>query len=249
MQLERAAGFASDDSADARLDRLEALLGRSGADIGETLPLLATLLSIDAPGRYATPNLPAQALRARTLAALAQLVEAPAGSTPVLVLVEDAHWLDPTTTEWLEMMVERLARLPVLLIVTARPEFEPTWRELVHVASLPLGRLEPDEGTAIMERVAGGRKLPPEIADRILANTEGVPLFVEELTRTVLDSGLLVDAGDRYLQIGPAARAGNTLDATGFADGAARPAGAREGDGPDRQPASDASSITDWSRQ
>jgi predicted ATPase len=202
-QLERAAGFSSDDSADKRLDKLEALLGSGGANIDETLPLLAALLSIDVPGRYVPPKLPAAALRARTLAALARLVEAPARSTPVLVLVEDAHWIDPTTTEWLEMVVERLAELPVLLIVTARPEFEPRWKALSHVAVLLLGRLEVDQGAAIMERVAGGKKLPSEIADRILANTEGVPLFVEELTRTVLDSGLLVEAGDRYLSNGP----------------------------------------------
>ncbi|WP_287392786.1 hypothetical protein, partial [Mesorhizobium sp.] len=86
--------------------------------------------------------------------------------------------------------------LPVLLVVTARPEFEPRWRALSCVDTLQLGRLEPCDGTAIMERVAGGKKLPRDIADRILANTEGVPLFVEELTKTVLDSDLLVEAGD-----------------------------------------------------
>ena len=202
-QLERAAGFASDDSSDAKLDKLKVLLGKSDLDNGETLPLLATLLSINTPGRFAPPNLPAPTLRARTLAALARLVEMQATSTPVLMLVEDAHWLDPTSTEWLDMIVKRLGRLRVLLIVTARPEFAPGWRALVHAALLPLGRLEPDQGTVIIERVAGGRKLPPEIANRILANTDGVPLFVEELTKTILDSGLLVEAHDRYLQIGP----------------------------------------------
>jgi class 3 adenylate cyclase/predicted ATPase len=202
-QLERAAGLVSDDNADTKLDKLEALLGRAGVEIGETLPLLATLLSIDPGGRYEPPKLPAPALRARTLAALMRLVEAPAAKTPTLVLIEDAQWIDPTTAEWLEMLVQRLANVRALLVVTARPEFEPDWNMLEHVAVLPLGRLKPDHGVAIMERVAGGKKLPPDIAHRILSNTEGVPLFVEELTRAVLDAGLLVEAGDRYVPTGP----------------------------------------------
>ena len=101
------------------------------------------------------------------------------------------------------MLVERLPCQHALLVVTARPEFEPRWKALTPAKVLSLGRLEQEDGTAIIERVAGGRKLPSEIADRILANTEGVPLFVEELTRTVLDSGLLVEADDRYLSRGP----------------------------------------------
>ncbi|PDT81634.1 AAA family ATPase [Sinorhizobium sp. BJ1] len=202
-QLERAAGFVSDDSADRRLDKLKTLLGRVGTNVEETLPLLAALLSIDAPGRYLPLKLPAPTMRARTLAALVRLVETAAVSSPVLVLIEDAHWIDPTTAEWLGMLIEHLAELPALLIVTARPEFAPRLEALSHVTVLPLRRLEEDQSAAIVERVAGGKKLPSEIADRILANTEGVPLFVEELTRTVVDSGLLVEAGDRYVLNGP----------------------------------------------
>jgi hypothetical protein len=114
-QLERAAGFVGDDGADTRLDKLEALLSRTAMEVGETLPLLARLLSIDARARYQPPKLPAPALRARTFDALTRLVEAPAAGTPVLVLVEDAHWIDPTTAEWLEALVQRLEDLPVLL--------------------------------------------------------------------------------------------------------------------------------------
>ncbi len=190
------------DDADTRLDKLVALLVPT-AEVDETLPPLATLLSIEAGARYQPPKLPAPALRARTLAALTRLVEAAAASSPMLVLVEDAHWIDPTTAEWLETLVQRLGTLPALLVVTARPEFQPTWEALSDVAALPLGRLEPDYGTAIMERVAGGKSLPPEVTEQILANTEGVPLFVEELTRTVLEFGLLVEASDRYMPVGP----------------------------------------------
>ncbi|WP_245519450.1 MULTISPECIES: adenylate/guanylate cyclase domain-containing protein [unclassified Mesorhizobium] len=201
--LERAAGFASDDSADSRFDKLRALFARLQLETDEALPLLAILLSIDPGGRYQPPRLPAPTLRARTLAALLRLVEASAANKPVLVLVEDAHWIDPTTAEWLGMLVERVDGLRVLLVVTARPEFEPRWKAHSAVETVLLGRLEQEHGLAIIERVAGNRKLPSDIADRILANTEGVPLFVEELTRTVLDSGLLQEAEGHYLAIGP----------------------------------------------
>ncbi|WP_264296839.1 AAA family ATPase [Mesorhizobium sp. B1-1-8] len=201
--LERAAGFVSDDSADSRFDKLRALVARLQVETDEALPLLAILLSIDPGRRYQPPRLPAPTLRARMLAALIGLVEASAANKPTLVLVEDAHWIDPTTAEWLGMLVERLAGLRALLVVTARPEFEPRWKALSSVEMVLLGRLEQEHGIAIVERVAGNRKLPPDIADRILANTEGVPLFVEELTRTVLDSGLLREADGRYLAIGP----------------------------------------------
>ena len=163
--IERAAGFTSDDSADRRFDKLNGLLGRNSVESGEMLPLLAMLLSIDPAGRYQPPRLPAPALRARTLGALIRLVEKKAANDPVLVLVEDAHWIDPTTAEWLDMLVARLAGLRALLVVTARPEFEPRWKVLSHVEVLPLGRLEQEHGTAIMERVAGGKRLPPDIAD------------------------------------------------------------------------------------
>ncbi|TPM29184.1 adenylate/guanylate cyclase domain-containing protein [Mesorhizobium sp. B2-3-5] len=200
--LERAGGLVSDDSADSKFDKLRALLARLPMETDEALPLLAILLSIDPGGRYQPPRLPAPTLRARTLAALIRLVEASAANRPALVLVEDTHWIDPTTAEWLGMLVERLAGLRALLVVTARPEFEPRWTALSSVEIVRLGRLEQKHGIAIIERVAGNKKLPPDIADRILANTEGVPLFVEELTRTVLDSGLLLEADGRYLAIG-----------------------------------------------
>lgn len=201
--LERAAGFTSDDNADRRFDKLKALLGKVGMETGEPLQLLSMLLSIDPGRRDPPPRLPAATLRARSLAALIQMVEASAANDPLLVLIEDAHWIDPTTAEWLEILVERLPCQHALVVVTARPEFEPRWKALPPAEVLSLGRLEQEDGAAIIERVAGGRKLPSDIADRILANTEGVPLFVEELTRTVLDSGLLVEADDRYLSLGP----------------------------------------------
>jgi class 3 adenylate cyclase/predicted ATPase len=201
-QVERAAGLGRHDSADIKLDKLEAYLRRTIPEVAEAVPLLATLLSIDTAGRYPPMKLPPSAQRARTLAALIQQTEAMAMGQPVIILVEDVHWIDPTTGEWLDMLIDRLRDMRALLIVTFRPEFRPRWQQLPHVTALSLGRLGHDQGAAIMDRVAGGRALPPEVGSQILAKTEGVPLFVEELTRTVLDSGLLVLDGDRYVLAG-----------------------------------------------
>ncbi|MER8709765.1 AAA family ATPase [Mesorhizobium sp. M1088] len=202
-QVERAAGLDRNDTTDTKLDKLEALLRGIVPDVAEAIPLLATLLSIDTTGRYSSTRLPPLAQKARTLAALVQQIEALAVREPTIVLVEDAHWIDPTTGEWLDMLIDRLRNMRALLIVTFRPEFQPRWIQLSHVTALSLDRLGLGQGAAIMDRVAGGKTMPPEVASEILAKTEGVPLFVEELTKTVLDSGLLVDAGDHYVLSGP----------------------------------------------
>ena len=145
------------------------------------------------------------------------------------------HWVDPTTLELFDLVVERLQRLPALLVVTFRPEFRPPWTGHAHVTPLTLNRLSRRHAAAMVEQVTGGKALPAEVLDQIIAKTDGVPLFVEELTKTVLESGLLRDAG-RPLRAGrPAARAGDPGDAAGFADGAARPLGAGQGGGADRR--------------
>ncbi|MGX1262159.1 AAA family ATPase [Sinorhizobium fredii] len=202
-QLERAARLGTSDSASAKLDKLEALMLRSTPDITEEGPLLAALLSIDTTGRYAPLALTPLAQKARTLNVLIQQLEGIAANNPVVMAVEDAHWIDPTTAEWLDMLIARLHDLRMLLVVTFRPEYRPPWLGLSHVTALSLGRLGRAQGAAIVDRVAGGRILPSDVRNQILARTEGVPLFVEELTKTVLESGLLVDAGDHYRLNGP----------------------------------------------
>jgi predicted ATPase len=122
---------------------------------------------------------------------------------PVLLAYEDAHWLDPTTQELLGMTIERMPRLPILLLVTMRPEFQPAWSGQPHVSALALTRLGRREGAAMVELVVRNKTLPAEVAAQIAAKTDGVPLFVEELTKTVLESGLLRDAGDHYELSGP----------------------------------------------
>jgi class 3 adenylate cyclase/predicted ATPase len=203
-QLERAAGFEREDVADLKLDKLERLLARSSRDIPRDAALLATLLSIPSGGRYAPrPDLSPQKRKEETLAAWLAQLEGLAASLPVLMILEDAHWIDATSLELLDRMVDRASRLPVLLIVTARPEFAPPWNGQPHVTVHPLSRLSRREGLAMVGRLVGGRTLPPEVVDQVITRTDGVPLFVEELTKAILESGVLRSDGERYLLTAP----------------------------------------------
>ncbi len=204
-QLERAAGFRREDTADARLDKLEAVLAQATDDLGEVVPLLAALLSIPAGERYPPLDLTPQKQRERTLQALVAQVEGLAARQPVLMLFEDAHWSDPTSLELLDLIIDQAPALRVLLIMTFRPEFTPPWVGRPHVTSLGLNRLAPRQRAEMITGVTGGKALPREIADQIVDRTDGVPLFVEELTKTVVESGILTDAGDHYTAVGPVA--------------------------------------------
>ena len=201
--LERAAGFTRDDPPEARLDKLEALLAQGTERLAEAVPLIADVLGIAAGERYPPPNLSPQRKVQRTLEVLVEQVEGLASGQPVLALYEDAHWMDPTTLEALGLLIERAQRLPVLVLITSRPEFVPPWSSHAHVTQLSLARLTRRHGSAIVGRLAGGKALPEEVLEEIVARTDGIPLFVEELTKTVLESGLLRDAGDHYELAGP----------------------------------------------
>ncbi len=201
-QLEFAAGFARDDAPDQRLEKLEGLLGGGAAQIAESLPLLAALLSLPTE-RYPPLRLSPQKQKEKTLEALAGLVEAQAGQGSVLMVVEDLHWLDPTSQELLEILVPMLRGLPVLLVMTYRLEDVPMWAGQAGVTTLILSRLGRHEGAQLLDAVTGGRAMPPEVRDEILARTDGVPLFVEELTRSVIESGLLREEADHYVLQGP----------------------------------------------
>jgi hypothetical protein len=201
--LERAAGFTRGDRADARLDKLEALLARGTEALGEAVPLVAALLGLEPGQRYPAPALSPQRQKQRTLEVLIEQVEGLAARQPVLAVYEDVHWVDPTTLEALDLLIGRVQRLPVLVLITFRPEFSPPWTGHAHVMQLSLSRLTRRHGQALVEAVTGGKALPDEVLDQVLAKTDGVPLFVEELTKTVVESGLLSDAGDRYALTGP----------------------------------------------
>jgi class 3 adenylate cyclase/tetratricopeptide (TPR) repeat protein len=197
-QLERAAGFRPDDTAEAKLERLEAVLAEASENLAEAVPLLAALLSIPAAPRYRPLDLMPEARKLATFDALLGQIVGLAERRPLLMVLEDAHWIDPTSSELFELIVDRIQHLPVLLLITYRSEFTPPRTGRTHVTSLTLSRLGQRQGAQMVERLTGGKPLPAEVLRQILLKTDGVPLFVEELTKTVLESDWLRDAGDRY---------------------------------------------------
>jgi predicted ATPase/class 3 adenylate cyclase len=197
-QLGRASGFARDDPPAAKLEKLEALLALATPP-DEDLTFLADLMSLPASGRHPLPNLSPQRKKEQTLEALLRQLEGLARHQPVLMVFEDAHWIDPTSRDLLDLTVERVRSLPVLLIVTFRPEFPPPWTGQPQVSTLALNRLDRHDRTALVEQITGGKALPDEVVAQIVDRTDGVPLFVEELTKSVLESGLLHEEVDRYV--------------------------------------------------
>jgi predicted ATPase/class 3 adenylate cyclase len=198
-QLERAARFERSDSPAEKLAKLEALLAQSRSDADYTLPLFASLLSLPPNDRYRLPDLSPQKRKEMTLAALLAQLEGLAAQRPVFILFEDVHWADPTSLELLTLTLEQVPRLRVLLLITARPEFTPPWPGHAHVTTVSLTRLNRRNGAALIERVTAGKTLPEEVMDQILARTDGVPLFVEELTKAVLETGLLQERDGHYV--------------------------------------------------
>jgi class 3 adenylate cyclase/tetratricopeptide (TPR) repeat protein/ABC-type transport system involved in cytochrome c biogenesis ATPase subunit len=203
VQLERAAGFKEHDTSEQRLDKLEAVLVDSSSRVQDVAPLFAALLSLPFGERYPPLALSPTQQRRRTLAALLDQLEALARQQPILLSFEDVHWADATSLELLDLTVERVRQLPVLALITFRPEFEPPWVGLPNVGTLPLGRLERNEVENMVARLAGGRALPAEVMKQIVAKTDGNPLFVEELTKAVLETGILVAEDGGYRLAGP----------------------------------------------
>jgi predicted ATPase len=167
-QLERAAGFRRQDTVDERLDKLEAVLARATSDLGEAVPLLAALLSLPTGERYPPLDLTPQKQKERTLQALVGQVAGLAARQPVLMLFEDAQWSDPTSLELLDLIIDRVPALPVLLIVTFRPEFAPPWAGRPHVSWLGLNRLSLRQQAEMIAGITGGKALPDEIARQII---------------------------------------------------------------------------------
>jgi tetratricopeptide (TPR) repeat protein len=186
-QMERAAGLTREDTAQGKLDKLDALLKQTSTSLQDAA-LIAEMLSLPDDGRYPAIELTAQQRRQRTLEALTLQLEVLACSSPVLMAFEDAHWSDPTTLELFGRAVDRLRALGVLLIVTFRPEFEPPWLGRPHVTALNLNRLAPGEIGAMIDHIVGNKPLPATIRQDIVERTDGIPLFVEEMTKAVLEA-------------------------------------------------------------
>ena len=196
-QLSRASGFARNDLPAAKLEKLAALLARA-APPDDDVRFLSDLMSLPASELHPLAKLTPQRKKERTLDALVRQLEGLARRHPVVVIFEDAHWIDPTSRELLDLTIERVRSLSVLLIVTFRPEFQPRWTGQEQVTMLTLNRLDHRERTALVAQIAGGKALPNEVMAQIVERTDGVPLFVEELTKSVLESGLLREEADRY---------------------------------------------------
>ena len=202
QQMARAAGIEDTDPAELKLAKLEAVLRLGTGQVAEAVLLLAPLLSIPIAGRGPPPQLSAERRRQRTGRILLEQLLGLAAQQPLLMIVEDAQWVDPSTSELMGLTIERIRNLPVLLLVTFRSDFAPPWQGR-NVTALSLAGLTRRQVLAMIHWIAGARALPAEIIEQIVDRTDGVPLFVEELTKTVLELGLLVAAGDRYELAGP----------------------------------------------
>ena len=220
VQLQRTAGFEREDTPGIRLEKLRTTLSPASPP-DEDVAILAELLSISTADRSLPIALTPQRRKEMTFGALVRQLEALARRHPVLIVCEDAQWIDPSSRELLDRIVELVASLPVLLLLTYRPEFQSVWNEKSHVSAMVLNRLDQSAGAALIRSVAGIRTLPSEIVDEITERTDGVPLFVEELTKAVLEAG-----GAEVVRVRLHCSAAGTCGAAYFArvaDGTARP--------------------------
>jgi class 3 adenylate cyclase/predicted ATPase len=202
--FERTLKFSRDESPESKLDKLEALIvgqyGRPQSDVR----FIANMLSIPCDARYGKSALAPQKFKDETLRTLVDITEAVAKNQPTLLLFEDAHLADPTSLEVLDLLVDRMRTVPLLIVITHRPEFQSRWSDHGHVVSLNLSKLTRAQSTALVSRVTGGKALPDDLLEQILLKTDGVPLFAEELTKSILESGELIDAGNHYDYAGSA---------------------------------------------
>jgi class 3 adenylate cyclase/predicted ATPase len=202
-QLERAAQIDTGDSSELKLEKLESLLASGTLDVEAIVPLIAHLLSIPAGNRYAPLQMTPDRIKEQTLEVLVAQMEVLSRNQPLLLIFEDAHWADPTSLKWLELVIDRVQGIPVVVVITFRPEFQPPWSGYTHITSLTLNRFSSSLATTMVDKVTGGIQLPTEVLEQIVTKTDGVPLFVEELTKTILESGLLTVHLDQYVLSGP----------------------------------------------
>jgi DNA-binding response OmpR family regulator/class 3 adenylate cyclase/predicted ATPase len=203
-QLKHAAHFAPEDTPDASLRKLEVVLSQTGAATLADTPLYATLLSIPTDRFHSSPDLTPQRRRVLTIAALTEQVLGLALLRPATIVLGDAHWIDSSTLELLSRYIVSIKTARVLILVSFRPEFFPPWLNESHVTMLRLNRLSHEQTGVIISDVAGNKELPCELHEQIIRKTDGVPLFAEELTKMVLASGQLQDAGGLYRAADPA---------------------------------------------
>jgi class 3 adenylate cyclase/predicted ATPase len=190
--FQRLLGWQPGDTPQEKLHKLEATLARYRFSLAETVPLVASLVALPLPdARYPPLRLTPQRQRHKTLDTLLAVVRAEAVRHPVLFIVEDLHWVDPSTLEWLTLLLDQAHTVPLLAILTSRPDFQPLWSVRPHVTPLVLPRLSPPQIESMVTRLTREKPLPPEVVQHLLVKTDGVPLFVEELTKMVLEADVL----------------------------------------------------------
>src|ERR1700723_2074791 len=196
--FERTLKFTRDETTDSKLDKLEELIvTRNGRPLTD-VRFIAAILSIPCEQRYGALFMTPQKHKDETLRTLVDLTEAAARGQPSMMLFEDAHWADPTTLEVLDLLIDRAKTVPLLVVLTHRPEFQQRWFGQGHVGALNLSKLTRAQSAAMISTLAAGKTLPEALLEQILTRTDGVPLFVEELTKSILESGELTGTGDHY---------------------------------------------------
>jgi predicted ATPase/class 3 adenylate cyclase len=202
--VQRALGWQPEDPGDTQLAKLEQGLKSTSLPLEEAVPLLASLLSLPLPeGRYPALSLSPQQQRQQTQDMLVAWLLEEAERHPVLAVWEDLHWADPSTLETLGLLVDQAPTVTMLHVLTFRPEFEPPWPFRSHLTPITLNRLERPQVEALVRRLAGGKRLPEEVVAHIVGKTDGVPLYVEELTKMLLTSDLLREDAEQYVLTGP----------------------------------------------
>ncbi len=202
--FERALRFARDDTAGQKLDKLEALVVGQYGRPREDVRFIAAMLSIPCEERYGAVAMTPQKFKDETFRTLVDATEAIARQQRTVMLFEDVHWADPTTLEVMDLLIHRVRNIPLLVVLTHRPEFASRWSHYGHVTALTLSKLTRPQTAAMVSRLASGKPLPADLVEQILGKTDGVPLFVEELTKSILETGDLRDAGDRWEYAGRA---------------------------------------------
>jgi class 3 adenylate cyclase len=202
--FERALKFGRDEAPESKLDKLEALIVTHYRRPLTDVRFVASMLSIPCEERYGAHTMTPQKHKDETLRSLADLAEAAARKQPSIMLYEDVHWADPTSLEALDLLIDRVRSFPLLIVLTHRPEFHSRWGVHGHVTGLNLSKLMRGQSSTMISKLAGSKALPAELVQQILAKTDGVPLFVEELTKSILESDQLKEAADRYEYVGTA---------------------------------------------
>jgi predicted ATPase len=197
--VQRALRFQTDDTPEQKLEKLKENLSQYHQPLGETVPLFGALLSVPIPEDcYPTLNLTPQRQRQKTLEAILAIILELAERQPVLFILEDLHWTDPTTLEFIELLMDQIPAAAIDALLTCRPEFQPTWRHRPYLTEMSVHRLSREQIERMAEQVVGDRHLPAEIVRQLMDKTDGVPLYVEEMTKAVLESGVLKESNGHY---------------------------------------------------